>query len=520
MIRHRAAVPFFALATLAAAPAQETAARFDPGRQVCHQKLLTPGTTDTWPLELEADEVVRCIVDSATFDPVLSLTDDQGNVVRENDGEGTTSRIDWRALRKGTHQLRVAAFRGSGGGNYTIVLQRFRSGPATPTGEATHAFDDTRWWHFRIPLRSGEMLVPKLHGDARITAVLDESLEELPEHLGSYRARTDGDCYVRIEGAEGRRVQVLTSLAAVEERSPGGTFAAELPAHGMHVVRFALRAGQVLRVDGGTSDDSVAFAWTVLAKDGHDAAVATPATFDKPGRWRHWHVVRRDATGVLWVRNHAARPARVDLAATLATESMTVGEALATTMPRGDGVLRELQLRAGQLVDLRVHGDHFDGRLHLWDADGTVVATNDDAVPGQPDPRVTFLVPRTGTWRVLADTAGGVGAGPFTLTSALVDVPALGAGDACDLRIDAGSPGYAHVELQRDEVVWIAVTAATLDAALQVSDPAGDASFVREDGGIGGDVLTAYRATRAGTHTLLVHARSGSGTAKLRLLRP
>ncbi len=49
------------------------------------------------------------------------------------------------------------------------------------------------------------------------------------------------------------------------------------------------------------------------------------------------------------------------------------------------------------------------------------------------------------------------------------------------------------------------------DAGLTVLDPAGDAGFQCEGGGIGGDVLVAYRASHTGRHTLLVHSRKGTG---------
>jgi hypothetical protein len=68
--------------------------------------------------------------------------------------------------------------------------------------------------------------------------------------------------------------------------------------------------------------------------------------------------------------------------------------------------------------------------------------------------------------------------------------------------------------------VWLSVRSGAFDAALQVLDPAGDGSFVAEGGGIGGDVLAAYRAARAGRHTLLVHARSGGGDGELQVVRP
>ena len=518
----RRLVLFVVLVTAAVTrgPAQGTVGHFDAGREVRQQKLLTPGTTDTWPLELDVDEVVQCSCESGAFDPVLSLASDQGAVVREDDGEGTRSLVRWRALRQGRHELRVSAFRGSGGGSYLMTLLRFRTGPSTANAEATHTFDKERWWHFRIPLQRGDLLVPIVHGETRITAVLDETLVPLPEHMGSFRARADGDCYVRIEGEEGRRVQLLTQLAHVEERALGAAGAASVPAHGMHVVRFQLPAGTVFRLDANVPPEHFGVAWQVEAKDGRADAVVMPGHFDKPSRIRRYHFARGHATAVLSLRNHTEREAPYDVATVVVGTPLQAGDTANGVMRVGDGALFEMPLLAGQLVDLRLHGAPFDGRLDLWDEAGNVAASNDDGAPGDLDARIRFLVPRSATWRVLAHTAGGVGSGPFMLSCALTDVPEIRANDTRDITVETRSSAYLHLDLQPDEVVWIAVRSHAFDAALQVLDPSGDGSFVREDGGIGNDVLTAYRATRAGRHTLLVHTRSGSGQGEVRVVRP
>jgi hypothetical protein len=79
---------------------------------------------------------------------------------------------------------------------------------------------------------------------------------------------------------------------------------------------------------------------------------------------------------------------------------------------------------------------------------------------------------------------------------------------------------HVHLELQQGECVWLSLRSASFDAALQVVDPTGDAGFVAEVGGLGGDVLVAYCARCAGRHTLIVHARSGGGDGELRVVRP
>jgi hypothetical protein len=180
-------------------------------------------------------------------------------------------------------------------------------------------------------------------------------------------------------------------------------------------------------------------------------------------------------------------------------------------LPLGDGALYHLPLTAGEMVEVGVESEQFDAYFDLRDPEGNQVALGvDDRSPVDRNPFHRFLVTRPGTWHVLVH-CGGRASGAFTLRCASQPLPRLLPG-----RRHAVQPGaHVHLDLTNGDVVWLSLRSGTFDAALQLVDPTGNAGFVAEGGGLGGDVLVAYCARHAGRHTLIVHARSGGGGGEL-----
>ena len=85
------------LACSAALPAQEVQGEFGRDRSTVQHKLLTPGLTDVWSLDVVAGEALCCKVASDAFDPVLTLVDESGKELGRDDGVGTASELWWLA---------------------------------------------------------------------------------------------------------------------------------------------------------------------------------------------------------------------------------------------------------------------------------------------------------------------------------------------------------------------------------------------------------------------------------------
>jgi hypothetical protein len=487
-----------------------------PGRDFHAQKLLTPGLTDTWKLDVAAGEMLWCVVDSSSFDPVLELVDDTGTVLGSDDGAGTRSELWLRAPRAGAYAFRVSPFQNSGGGNYSYFLHRFRTESLGRSAEASHTFGKELWWHYRVTLREGDVLVPTVLGDGRLTAVIDPDRKVVDGLHGGYRARHAGDHFVRIEGREHDRCQVMTQLARSGERALDASHQERIAPYGLDTWRFRLPAGACIVVDLAMAEALLDFDVRETQPTDQGPAFVATGHFDKGGRKRRLYFVRADSQLELHLRHQGSLPAGYELAVRCWGETKRAGERIDGTMPLGNGVLFHLPLLAGDLLDVTLASDAFDARLDVWDPQGRVIASGDDR--GLLD-RTAFhrlLVTQPGTYHVLAYSNGASGSGAYSLYTQSNPVPRLEFGQP--VKVQGGH--HLHLDLQAGAVVWLSLRSTAFDGALQVVDPAGDAGFVAEGGGIGSDVLVAYRASHTGRHTLLVHARSGNGDGEVKVVLP
>lgn len=510
----------FAVALLSTAlPGQGANVDVPPGREVRDSKLLSPNLTDVWKVDAHAGEWFWCTVESAAFDPVLELFDADGKRLGHHDGEGTRSELWIRVDHAGPVQFRVAGFQGSGGGTYAFGLQRCRAEPLAAVGEASHRFGPEQWFHYRIALRAGDVLVPAIDGDGRIAALFDPEHRALAECLGGYTAVTDGEHVLRIEGGVDRACQLTTQLARRRTAPATPHIDDAVPARGLDVWTLPFAAG-ALRALEVTAPAAPLERELVDATRGGGAALAWVGSQDKGGTQRRWLFARRDGALELWLRNRAAIAVPYRAALSAATALLVPGGVHTASLALGDSDLHRLDLDGGQLVRLALHSAAFDARFDLIDPGGRVVAEVDDRSPVDRDAEHLLLVPRRGTYHVRVTSHGGGGAGAYELRADVLPVPTLATGGRLPFDLAPAATGHAHLLLQAGEEVWLSVRSTAFDAALTVLDPAGDGSFASEGGGRDGDVLVAYVARHTGVHTLLVHARNGQGNGELRAIAP
>lgn len=507
------------IANLRPLAAQEAVGHFEPGREVVQQKLLTPGLSDRWPLAVQQDEQVRCTVQSDVFDPVLELVDEADTVLASDDGRGTRSELWQRMPKQGKVAFRVRPFQGLGGGSYTISLLRFRTERLASDGEAAHEFDDEGWWHYRVALQEGSVLVPTVLGEGRLAAVVTDRLVTVAEIAGGYRASYSGDYFVRIEGPAHRRCQTLLQLARRLELGDEPVDERARP-YGIDWWRLPIAPGEALQLDvampGAMLDCELV---ETEPLPGRPAFVVT-GSLDKGGMVRRFCVGRRQTVLELRLRNRAPGAVAYAVHVRRGGTLVPLGSETNDCLPLGDGRVFELPLTAGQLVHVELASEAFDARFDLWDPDGSVVVRADDRSPLDRTAECDLLVGRPGAYRLLVYTAGGAGQGPFQLLVREAAVPLLAMGGSLAVDVPDGAPRYVHLDLAAGQECWLAVTSRTGDPALRVLDPAGDGGFVAEGGGVDGNVLVAYRASHTGRHTLVIESRRGSGPATVRALLP
>jgi hypothetical protein len=496
--------------------AQEVQGEFGRDRSTVQQKLLTPGLTDVWALDVVAGEALCCKVASDAFDPVLTLVDESGKELGRDDGVGTASELWWLAPAKGKLEFRVAPFRGSGGGRYRIELLRFRTEPLSLPGRCEHVFDAEGWWHWRIDAQKGETIVTALAGHGRIVDVLGPDHARVPMDQGVFTAATAGEHWLRVEGANEARCVVHVQRARFGERGVDQPSRERIAPFGLDRWRVRVAAGSCLSVDVQMPEAQLDLGVHEVDSDPRAPRIVRTGHFDKGGAKRGLWYVRRDCELQISLRNRGPHEAPYAMTVRTMGTALPLGEVREAMLPLGDGALLHLDLAAGEMVELQAKSEQFDAVLDVWDPDGNVLAVVDDASPLERDPRHRFVAWRGGRYRVLVHCAEGRGGGLFTVHGKATALPVVKPGG--ELAIEPGS--HAHLDLAAGQVVWLAVEGKGFDPALVVADPLGDQSFVAEGGGIDGGVLVAFRAQHAGRHTLVVHARSGQGGGRLRVLAP
>ncbi len=75
----------------------------------------------------------------------------------------------------------------------------------------------------------------------------------------------------------------------------------------------------------------------------------------------------------------------------------------------------EIEGSAGQRVSISLDSSDFDALVGLFDSDGNLVATNDDAAEANPNSFISVTLPRDDTYTVVATSYGAQGSGDYRM---------------------------------------------------------------------------------------------------------
>lgn len=535
MIQRRIPIGVLLLALCPAARVlgQENAQHLPPGREVREHKLLSFGSTDVWSFDAEADEMFFCRVQSDAFDPVLQMVDAGGDVVEEVDGEGTQSEIWTAASRAGAFEFRVAGFEGRGGGSYSFYLERFQASPLPSDGVGTHRFGVEGWWHYRVGMRAGEVLVPVVVGGAgRVSKVFDLERQDLDEDLGGYRAKRDGDVFVRIEGRHREECTLRLQLArceafavAVDEDSDAEARRIEVPAYGLDRWRMQLVGGcayaLALDMPGAQLEFDLRECGRGPGEGAEGPAFVWTGSLHRGGRHRRWWMARRHCEVELVLRHRGGGPMAYTMAVRAPGAKLALDAPVDAELALAGGAVYELPAARGQLLRVSLQSSTFDGQVNLWGPDGTVLLRCDDAGPTAPDPCFTYFVTRPGVHRLLVFSPGARGAGRYRLAVEALPVPELSLGaPPAEFGWRAGAERHAFVRLEKGSEVWLSARSDDTPLVVSVLRPGGRPLERLSGVGIGENVLAAYVAKESGRHTVVLSSAKGAGRCRLRLLTP
>lgn len=523
------------------------------------------GYVDAFDIELSVGDRVDVVVESYEFDTFLYLIGPTGERVGEDDdgaGSGTNSRISYTVGSSGVHRVLVTSYSGLATGAYTLTVGDgiVSSEPAEPIapGELVEARleagDDPSDGGgvqdgYSVEIGTGRQLVVSMSSDdfdsyltlmspdGYSVAFDDDSGGNLNSQL-SYVA-LDSGTYTIVASSYGGGFGAYTISATVDDPAPvtstelvrGETVSGSLGAGdarplggGGHVdvFHFEGRAGDEIDVDLGQSYDVVAAIFAPTGEQfGHDSTSPFGAGFAGLGL---------PFTGryTLTVTTYGAGP--IDYALTLrdsgatapvVAEPIAVGQTLGGVLEESDSThargglqdVYELTVEEPGTVAISMDSGTVDGYLELFDADGDMIAWNDDS--DGLNPAIRQYV-GGGRYRIVA-TEFVQGGGPYTLTVAEqptvpVTVESVEVGqhvvgmiagtDAISV-VQGQAADFYRVELAAGQQVTVTLESDAIDTYLVVVDPTG--SVLVQDDDSGGDFNSrgTFTAAISGLYTVI-----------------
>jgi hypothetical protein len=211
-----------------------------------------------------------------------------------------------------------------------------------------------------------------------------------------------------------------------------------------------------------------------------------------------------------------------------AERAIVVGQSVTGALGPADPVLRTrrapyhlwaLQADAGQRVQVDLTSSDFDAFLILRDANGLVLGSDDDGGDGR-NARLHAVLPRAGTYQIVATAVGASASGAYTLSVSGWEPPvapragrdaAIRAGETVEGVLEPGDelsgdgPYQDRWRFEADSGARLRVEmrSSDLDSYLTVLDPAGRAIGSDDDALGGRDAAVSLRAATRGRYTVL-----------------
>jgi hypothetical protein len=294
-------------------------------------------------------------------------------------------------------------------------------------------------------------------------------------------------------------------------------------------------------------EDSVIFTSTKTA-DGNGVALLILVTdaSDAPGTYTvrakdvGGQVVVGDAQFVVTDTNVAQPPASTPTPAPSVTETPIPSSATASGNVR-DVIEARLSIsqpsfdytftgKAGEIISIALESADFDAYLNVYDSDGNLLTTADDAGDSLDAVLGVFILPYSGSYRVEATSYENVYgyseglAGAFTLTvTRVISVP-IAYNTPISATMTQDTPAYYYtLEARAGDVFSVEVTGdRQVDTTLAIYDASGFQLAFDDDGGIGyHPEIARFVAPSDGNYLFVLTALAGSvdGTVTMNVLR-
>ena len=435
---------------------------------------------DDYAVTARAGQRLEAVLRSGAFDTYLEVfaPGEAAEALASDDdgfGEGTDSRLRFTAPEAGTYILRARPLSGLEGGAYTLSLTERPPAPRAPRPTG---------------VRLGQTL------DGELSDRDPETDDGLPYDAFSFRAR------------QGERIAMTLDSDAFDP---------------------VLRVGRL---------ESGAFVQLAENDDGPDSGLNSRLVFTAPATGDY--LIR--VTPLNGTDSGAYRLGLQEGPPPAAAESIAIGATVQGELTEGDGKSESdtpadawrFEGREGQRIRIDMTSDEFDTYLELFDENRVTLDEDDDGGPEGANSRITFTLPRTGSYIVEARAfAEDMGAYSLSIEEVQPDrVPEpIAFGASLQGEIGDGDPrddddrGYdaftfSGVEGQRIQAI---MRSGDFDTFLQVGKADGEFTpLASDDDGLmeGTDSRLNYTLPEDGTYVLraLPLGSEGEGLYALELI--
>lgn len=486
--------------------------------------FLTTNQLDRWLFDGEKGETIIVQVVSKEFDPVLELarTDEKGQedkVLLSVDDPGNTSRYSYRLPEKGQYKIRVHAFKFQGGGNYTLDVRRFLARPLAVGEALVGTFDrEGKGYHY-FPAAKDQILVPK---SSSAWTMLDVKGRALPDWAGTVLIDEGGEHNLVVSGPPNARYDLVVREARRRDLAEGKELDGALTSGEADVWSFAGKAGDFRLVE--VEKKGELYARLIHAPLEKSTAktiglqrpdIAFVPVASRGGRIRFAAVLGQG--GRYQLQLVAPSPASYKLTTRDPSVPIALGGEVKGTLPVGGAAFFSFKAEAGQLLQAALASEKFVPVLNLYDAEGKVVSSSDDAADSL-EGRLAHLVLKEGLYRLHVASLGDGGGGDFKQSLTETKLKDLTIGGRGLGSVQPGATDFWTFAGKEGQTVFLNVRSSTFEPSVTLRSPDGVVLAADVSGNAATGSLVALRLPKTGRYTVGIASRRGAGDYSARLI--
>ena len=187
------------------------------------------------------------------------------------------------------------------------------------------------------------------------------------------------------------------------------------------------------------------------------------------------------------------------------------------TLAVGNSDYWSLAGKPGQIIRLESLADLFDVEIELYNPRGEAVAGNDDGAGGR-NALLTVLMTEAGKYLLRVHASGDGGGGAYRLRKLPDPVRPIKVGEKSGGNLGAGTSEIWSFTGRPGQAILLSVRSADFDVSVRLFGPDGIEVASDDDGGDGSNSLLSTELPVAGTYTVWVIPKQGSGKYSFRIL--